>query len=627
MIKRFLNNCSFRTYILLFGIIVAVMPFATYTTLAVSFPEIPPFMVLGAALVLGIGLAIVGSSYIFRSLARIYAIADAAVQGRAHSGDVKKVRFSFEKFRNSVSLTSKMALLGHESIKGFRALPAPAILFDRNGIILSQSAGMQELLVQEFKNFRSASGNLFFVGEHISALLGQEKVKNLFKFPDVPLVIKQSAGLKVTATLCRLSEGASRKEAGLIMLNVERANAHAAAPLRISAPVEMSVYDESPLMAELKTTCMTIMNSFGAFAEFMHALAAGNFTQRVNLSANGDMGRLVDEANQFANHLLHLSQILTPRLASAQGDIAYISTNADEISVASAAMQQSLGVTFSHFNTSMVSDQNLAEIFQTLHQATGLMDSETRIAHQATIASVNQHTQLATRVAGIHTTVGVLEDLGFALKLLGLNAAVEAARSGQSQGMNELCKEIRALGQKFRSTASEFREWVEPLHELTLQSQQHMAVVHEAIAQIVPVTGQVHTQLQTQAQLVRAALKPRMEAAQHIEQALAHSRAVHETIVRTVANISRLAEDVVELFEVTSAVIPPQAGAVTAEGRTAKAASFELLHTADDESPDMSLDWFRRDILLRELSGDMSAQELPDMLAANEAPARNNSAA
>ncbi len=229
------------------------------------------------------------------------------------------------------------------------------------------------------------------------------------------------------------------------------------------------------------------------------------------------------------------------------------------------------------------------------------MGNGTEVAHNTIIQTVNQSAQISHQIQNINQFTTLVEDLGFHLKLLGLTASVEAAKHNQSETLNELCRDIRQLGEKFRHTASQFRSWVEPLNELAQDSAQNMVIAQNALVQLAPLSQKVSSQIQSQENLVNSALLPRIEAANTIEQALRHSNAVHNTLVSASVHIQDLATEIRDLFEISSAIMP----SVTSL-ENSKAALENAPILSSNSSDEASMEWFKRDLMLRELSGEMA---------------------
>ncbi len=189
---------------------------------------------------------------------------------------------------------------------------------------------------------------------------------------------------------------------------------------------------------------------------FAQKMADGDFTERIDLDQNDELGTLGKALNKTADNLEKLiSDIITAsqNLVEAVKQIAIGNQNLSQRTSEQASALEEVASTIEEASTSINFN------YENSQNAKGMSETSSQTAIRGgelvneTVQSINEVNTSAKKIGEITT---VINEIAFQTNLLALNAAVEAARAGdQGRGFAVVAGEVRNLAQRAGNAARE----------------------------------------------------------------------------------------------------------------------------------------------------------------------------
>ena len=192
-----------------------------------------------------------------------------------------------------------------------------------------------------------------------------------------------------------------------------------------------------------------------------NAIAAGDFTQRINVQANDDSS-LLATMEKMQNSL---SSIVRQMQQSAEA----IDVAANEISLGNidlsarteaqaAGLEQTAAAMEQITSTVRLNADNAAEGNRVANNAAD-MATQSGSAVSSAVNTMNDISESSARIVNI---IAVIDSIAFQTNILALNAAVEAARAGeQGRGFAVVASEVRTLAQRSASAAADIKQLID----------------------------------------------------------------------------------------------------------------------------------------------------------------------
>ena len=195
--------------------------------------------------------------------------------------------------------------------------------------------------------------------------------------------------------------------------------------------------------------------------EFSKRIADGDFTQRIDLDQEDELGQLGQALNKAADNLESLVSdvvVSAQNLAQAVDQISSGNQNLSQRTSEQASSLEEIASTIEEATSTIRQNGDNAK------QANELADNSSKKANDGgqlvkdAVVSINEINASSKRIEEIIT---VINEIAFQTNLLALNAAVEAARAGdQGRGFAVVAGEVRNLAQRSGNAAKEIGELI-----------------------------------------------------------------------------------------------------------------------------------------------------------------------
>ena len=195
--------------------------------------------------------------------------------------------------------------------------------------------------------------------------------------------------------------------------------------------------------------------------EFSQRIAEGDFTQRIDLDQDDELGQLGKALNKAADNLETLVSdvvVSAQNLAQAVDQISSGNQNLSQRTSEQASSLEEIASTIEEATSTIRQNGDNAK------EANDLADTSSKKATDGgqlvkdAVVSINEINASSKRIEEI---INVINEIAFQTNLLALNAAVEAARAGdQGRGFAVVAGEVRNLAQRSGNAAKEIGELI-----------------------------------------------------------------------------------------------------------------------------------------------------------------------
>ncbi|WP_082552004.1 methyl-accepting chemotaxis protein [Massilia sp. Root351] len=303
------------------------------------------------------------------------------------------------------------------------------------------------------------------------------------------------------------------------------------------------------------------------------AVAAGDLTQRIEVSSNDEMGQLTAALKRMNDSLATIvAQVRqgTETITVASGEIASGNADLSSRTETQASSLEETASSMEELTSTVQHNTESARAADTLaHEAAAVAQRGGAVVAQvvATMGAINQS---SNKIADI---IGTIDGIAFQTNILALNAAVEAARAGeQGRGFAVVASEVRNLAQRSAAAAKEIKELIgDSVAHVGAGSKlvdQAGATMQEVVTSVERVTGMMSS--------ILSASVEQSSGIEQINQAVAEMDTVTQqnaALVEQAAAAAESLQDQARTLEQAVSVFKLDAGALRTAARSAPAAA------------------------------------------------------
>lgn len=226
---------------------------------------------------------------------------------------------------------------------------------------------------------------------------------------------------------------------------------------------------------------------------FAEKISKGDFTERVNLVQQDEVGHLANSLNTAADNLEKLIGKIIINTGALSSSVEEINSGNQNLSQRTAEQASSLEEIASTIEESTATTnrnyENALEADKLAKEAANLASDGGTLVNSA-VVSINEIQESSKKMAEI---INVINEIAFQTNLLALNAAVEAARAGeQGRGFAVVAGEVRNLAQRSGNAARDIGDLIKASVEKINSGTEQANKSGEALRQIVEAVNRVN---------------------------------------------------------------------------------------------------------------------------------------
>ncbi len=326
-----------------------------------------------------------------------------------------------------------------------------------------------------------------------------------------------------------------------------------------------------------------IKKNLTRIAEFVDIVSKGDFTSRLSVQSDDEMGRMATQLGAMEDHIAEMLQeiqrnneailsssssltAISGKMASGTKDISErartVATAAEEFSINTNSVAESMEQTTSSLTSVAGATEELsatiAEIASNSEKARAISGDATEQARAIT-SMMKDFGKAAQEIGQVTETI---TNISAQTNLLALNATIEAARAGAAgKGFAVVANEIKELAQQTATATEDIKGKIASIQASTGSAIEDIEQIAQVINQVGEIVSGIAAAIEEQAVVTR-------EIASNIATASSGVRESNERIAQTATVSQTMASDI--------ALVNGTIGEINSEGETVRTNALRL---------------------------------------------------
>lgn len=257
--------------------------------------------------------------------------------------------------------------------------------------------------------------------------------------------------------------------------------------------------------------------------QFAHTLSQGDFTQKLKIRQNDEIGLLADALNEMVSNINSIFQhIITgiDQLTASSSQLAEISQemtnasrktseNSDGVAKAAENLTSNFNTVSANMDQAASNVDSVATAAEEMTVSIGNISSNSdtaRITCQEAVAQTQKSSEkmneLSLSALDIGKIVEVIDEISGQTNLLALNATIEAARAGETgKGFAVVAGEIKELASKTAASTQEIKSKIQGIQEITDHSKSEIQTISSVIGNVHEIVSQITDAIDQQSKI------------------------------------------------------------------------------------------------------------------------------